>query len=902
MRRLRLFLAILTFLIAIQFVVIGALGLILYQSTPNSVLARETIIGRLPGVLSLVRLADRASNFMYRGATPDEPLPQYSLQIDQEDYQELISALPAELPSPWYGNLYLTDESKVWANAVFTDETGEQYDVKVRVRGDIFNHWAYNKKSWRVKFSKDKLFKGMRQINFIIPEDRGWISEPLNAYRAKKLDLLHPPMQLAQVSVNGSGPLLYLEVEHWTKEMLEKQNRPGDVNIYNTGGGTSYFQQWDPAFEHIEYWDKYIEDPAAEENYDEIAELLALAKEGAHQSPQYLDRLQSIIDVDRMVNWYVLSLLAGSRHVSDFNFRVYFDTSRGLFEPLPWDIYMYNPQTLLAPPDNALLREILSVPTLRLQAYKKVWDYVNDEEEVADDLAHADKLLQNIERAAYRDPLKILSNRVVQQQLRDRHGMVKRNIDFLQEELDRSEVLITERIPDSLQQNRGVLLAIDITSRGISSANLAELHLPDALVPLLQDGRLQLWKDSGNAQWGEDDTFVALALREEADSDGGRVAETQSVASLVWPGEPKLDENGRPVMAPHTTHRFFLRVTDDTRLPDDAYPFKLDVRNAVTGNKAQVSGNVLIDERTFENLSQAFMSKEEFLDRYTFFRSGEGNEVILSGNHIVSQNVYIPATVSLRVTPGTRVRLGPNVSILSYAPVNMIGFKKSPIIFEAKRPEEPWGVFAVLNAKEPSVVQWVNFSHGSEARLNGALFTGMLAFQNSPVTIVDSVIRNAHGDDGINLKHVYADVNRVRFEANDHDGLDVDWALSGVVENSLFVNNGNDGLDISGSPIIIRNIEVRNSGDKCISVGEASAPLIYDTTLKGCAFGLAVKDDSHVKVERVLFENNDIAIGAYIKKNFFQPPSVVVTESTFRRNEENTQALSGAVITVDSAQ
>ena len=417
MRRLHLILALFAAVLTAQFIALGVLGMIVYQATPNSVLANSTLIGRIPGALTMVRVLDRSMNVFYRGSAPKESLPQYSLQIDSDDYQKLLDALPKELPSQWYDNLYLTRDAKVWANAVFTDDTGEEYDVEVRVRGDIFNHWAYNKKSWRVKFKKDHLFQGMRELNFILPEDRGWIAEPLNAYRAKKIGLLHPPIQFVSVSVNGSGPLLYTEIEHWTKEMLEKQGKPGDVNIYNTGGGNSTFQQWDPAFDHIEYWDKYIEDPSKVDNYDEVAQLLALAREGAHEDLNYVSKLNAIVDVDKLISWYTLSLLAGSRHVSDFNVRMFFDTSKGLFEPLPWDIHLYNPRTLLTPPGNKFLNEVFRVPTMRLAAYRKVWEYVNDEEQVDDDLNKVNDLLQQMEQAIYRDSLKINSNRQVQQQL-----------------------------------------------------------------------------------------------------------------------------------------------------------------------------------------------------------------------------------------------------------------------------------------------------------------------------------------------------------------------------------------------------------------------------------------------------------------------------------------------------
>ncbi|MCK5019637.1 MAG: CotH kinase family protein [Candidatus Peribacteraceae bacterium] len=903
MRRLSLIFGILGFIIALQLIGAFVLAILIYQITPNRVLAEQTFIGRMPGALSMVRVADRAMNIFYRGSKPNEPLQKYSLDIDKDQYRELLSALPTNLPSPWYGNLYLMDENKVWADAVFTDEEGETYDVEVRVRGDIFNHWAYNKKSWRVKFSNDKLFHGMSSLNLILPEDRGWFAENLNVDRARKFNLLHPPIRFVTVSVNGSGPLLYTEIEHWNKNMLEKQKYSGDVNLYSSGGGNSYFQQWNPVFDFVEYWEKNVENPASPDNYEEVEQLIVLSKEGAHEDSQYLERLKSIVDVDHLVSWYAISLLAGSRHVTDFNVRMFFDTSTGKFQPIPWDIHLYAPRTLLTLPGNKFLNEVFRVPTLRLAAYNRVWEYIQDDAQIESDLQKVDSYINQIERYAYRDSLKINSNRQVKKQIENLKSLVSENFNFLKNELKVSEVLVAQRIPDSSQISRGILLKLELTSRGVAAASLDEIHIPDVLVPLVQDNRLQLWRDTGDGVWDENDISVSLSLRDKPDKNDGRVVVVKSGKnSLIWPGDAELDENGRAVSAPYTKHIFFLVSRDDTRLKDSDYPLNLDIKNAVTGKKADVIGEVLLDERTFENLWQSYASREDFLNRYPFFRPEGENGVYLSGNYTIQGTVVVPTNIIFRIEPGTVIRMGKDASILSYSSVNMIGSQGRPIVIEPENENEPWGVFAVLNAKEPSKVKWINASGGGEATINGTKFSGMIAFHNSPVTILDSVIQKATGDDGLNLKYVYVDINRVRFEENAFDGLDIDMALSGVIENSLFINNGNDGIDISGSPLVIRNTEIEGSSDKCISVGEQSTPLIYDTTVRNCHYGLAVKDDSHAKVERMLFEKNDIAIGAYIKKNIFQAPSVTVTESVFTRNEENILALSGAVITIDSAK
>ena len=533
MRRLHIILGIIALLIAVQAIGGMLLGLLIYQATPNSVLARQTFIGRIPGMLTSVRVIDRSMNILYRGQTPPEQLAHYSLNINEEDLKAIEESLPTELPSPWYGNLFLTDDAKQWANATFT-AGGETYKVKVRVRGDIFNHWAYRKKSWRVKFQKENLFKGIREMNLIIPEDRSWFVEFLNVYRMRKFNLLHPPMEIVTVSVNGSKPLLYTQIEHWTKEMLEKQGRSGDVNIYQTGGGNSYFQQWNPVFDEVGYWDKYFSKPTGD-TYEEIDLLLKLSEEGAHKDPSYMRKLTTIIDTDRLVSWYVVSVLAGSRHVTDFNIRLFFDPSRGKFEPLPWDISIYVPRTLLFLPGNKFLNEAFRVPAIKLAAHRVLWEYVQNDEQIADDFAERDRLYSFIERSAYRDPLKLQSNRQVKQELEKLLWKTESNIEFIKDELKISEVLTTERIPSLADQQRGIIRTLDFTARGVAFAAFSEISIPQQYVELVEQGVIQLWRDDGNGSWGTEDMRISLAPLGEPNKDNLVVIETQDEAlTLLW--------------------------------------------------------------------------------------------------------------------------------------------------------------------------------------------------------------------------------------------------------------------------------------------------------------------------------------------------------------------------------
>ena len=55
------------------------------------------------------------------------------------------------------------------------------------------------------------------------------------------------------------------------------------------------------------------------------------------------------------------------------------------------------------------------------------------------------------------------------------------------------------------------------------------------------------------------------------------------------------------------------------------------------------------------------------------------------------------------------------------------------------------------------------------------------------------------------------------------------------------------------SKVVIDNVNIIGSGDKCISVGEASQVTIQNSQLENCQMGIAVKDHSIARVENIEF-------------------------------------------------
>lgn len=586
MSRLKLVVIALLTVAAVQLVLLLALTLLFYQVTPKSKIAQDTFIGRIQPILIGVRIADRSLNFLYRGPKPPEKLPLYTIHMDEGDLADIEKEIAKT-------EVFITDDAKLWVPAKFQAD-GKEYDVEMRIRGDRFNHWKYRKKSWRIKFPKENLFNGMRQISLIIPEDRAWFAEMLNSYRAAKMELLQPPMRFTSVSLNDSNPLVYLEVEHWTKEMLEKQGRPGDINFYKTGGvDTSTFNGWDPIFEDLAYWSKFTKSAVSlHDSYEELDMLFSLMEPGAHSRTDFREKVQTLFDMEQLIQWYAHSLLAGNLHVGGDNLRLVFDSSRGRFEPIPWDVFLIPPRPLLSLPGNELWNEVFAIPEWRLAVHKFLWEYVTNGEESDEDIREAERLRTLIERAVYRDPYKLQSNRQVKNDLERRTNEVRLNLEFLKEQLQISELLVTQRIPTNSEQEKGVGLILDITMRGPVAATFSGLILP---LSAAEGEQVSLYRDDGDGVLDETDASVPLGSTKGVTED---TVYFDTRHTLIAPGQPEADPIGEPLRTPHTLHRFFL---EGVAVKVQDLPLSLDLRNAVTEAPAQVIRTTVVDESRYED-------------------------------------------------------------------------------------------------------------------------------------------------------------------------------------------------------------------------------------------------------------------------------------------------------------
>ena len=440
------------------------------------------------------------------------------------------------------------------------------------------------------------------------------------------------------------------------------------------------------------------------------------------------------------------------------------------------------------------------------------------------------------------------------------------------------QVKIVPRQPD-----RAELYGYEVTESARVKLQHLELRLGDRGATIFAEGEaVRLFADDdGDGLWGPDDRPVA-----EANLRGKRMVFED--LNVVLEGPSSLEQ-------PLVTDFFIVRQGggfEDVPIIKGGevafVPFFEDVNASAidldSGNRALSSRGALADRSVFRYMDLIGLSRQEVIDRYPFLVAGQNpNELVLGPGVVnIDSDVIIAEKLSVVVAPGTTIRLGADVSLVSYSPMTMIGTAANPIVIE-KSDVGPFGTFAVVGSMlqtEPTTLAHVNVSGGSEARINGAFLSGMMSlYRVGDVRIENSVFTNAEADDALNVKYSRVEIASSRFSDNSADSIDGDF-VTGTITDSIFERSGNDGVDLSGSDVLIANNVMIDIGDKCASIGEATTADVRDNRLERCGSGVVVKDGSRATIaHNVLVDTVAVHFDAYIKKSFFSEPSVTLGEN-----------------------
>ena len=267
----------------------------------------------------------------------------------------------------------------------------------------------------------------------------------------------------------------------------------------------------------------------------------------------------------------------------------------------------------------------------------------------------------------------------------------------------------------------------------------------------------------------------------------------------------------------------------------------------------------------------------------------------LNHHYAVSQNLTVPAGVTLTVEPGVEISMPRDGHFIVEGQLIINGSQANPVLLQANTSSESitWGGLSFDNSVDTSFISHLNIS-GATRGYDPLIFRGAISAHHSNLIIDHVNISNVrfpiyveggysrmsncsiscdYISDFINVKRGDVVIDSCTFYGNqapDTDAIDLDGVTNGVISNNWIYNfsgNNSDGIDIgeSSQGIRITSNLIYHASDKGVSVGQSSSVILERNLIVGCLLGVAIKDSASAIITNNTFANNEYAVACYEK-------------------------------------
>ena len=769
--------------------------------------------------------------------------------------------------------LVATDEDFVPARIHHNNKV---LDVKMRLKGDLPDHWDSEKTSYRVKMKDKKNILGMTRFSLQQPGTRGDTSQWLFLKNLQMENLLAVDYKFVNLSVNGKKRGVYAMEEHFTKEFLEsKHKREGIIISFDEH---RFWSKFPPVQSNVTWGSVYQASDLSVRNNKEVQSSVTLSK----QKEIALNLLRGlkekkleghqVFDSELLGKFLAICRIWNAEHallIHNINF--YLNPLTCLLEPIGFDgmpgVQIESPFCYFSEgriPDN-WLNQVLRSPAVaesyirHLSAFckksyhKKLMSTFKDQE------IHLRRLLMY--NLIFESSADIWSSNYTLLTY-DIWNMLEKRFEIIRNELNENKPVLAYGRP--LDQNSS---SIKITVRNA-------LTQPIEIIGF----------KSGN-------DFI------------------EAKTCIDSPQDPILMEFGENIIIPFQKfgqtslsgdHQFILNT--GTHINKINFPICLLVR--LLGLKNTLSLEISMDSFFFNQNELPFLKKiSDPHEKHEFIRKEENCFIIKEGNHQIVEDLIFPTGSKVVVSSGTKLSFEENACLVSLSPIKAIGNAANPIIFTST--ENNWPGIFVTDSKSESIFEYVRISNttgiGSEINPKGIersgwTLTGGITFHKSPVKITNCIIENSYAEDALNIFSTNFLVKNSTFKNTNSDAFDGDF-VDGNVSYCSFTGIGGDALDFSGSNVSISETIVSQVVDKGLSVGEASEITIRNCSFDQVAFGVASKDNSYVTSSDVTINHAKIAaFAAYQKKEIFGPSKLDTDKHLITDTKTQFLAQHGSII------
>ena len=760
---------------------------------------------------------------------------------------------------------------------------GKIQKAKVKYRGDTFYRWAWDKKSMRIKTTKNNLLDGLRYSNLLAPRTKEQLNNHLSYRLANIMGLVAPATEIVRLFVNGEDRGVHIKVEQINELTLRRHRlMPGDIYRGEIIGKDKFRgSNVTSLFNSTGVWDKV----AINNHFDEnaiapLTMLIDLINRGSNSDAQA--KLSEIMDMAVWGRYSAYETLTQSTHADDIhNWRLYFDPWRGKFLPVVWDTMgwhdqlrraSYKPEIIASSLMETMFNngDFIRARSLALQQF-----FASGKDELF--LREVRQTIRTMEKEIVSDPF-----------------LNPPDPDAVKHHMWRLEQVIA----DVFDKNRRFLFEDDLIDYGHYV-----LHNPDLKTA---------WEDSGEDlySWGEAHWNTVGHKEIRPDSPAiphlrytyARRTLELSIASKHPLGVLKLGYDRPITVKPRVEASFntasgkiFVDISDAVKT-DGTYLY-LDAGFLPNVTIAPINNrwNRVVWAPAYYSIQFTGLNPDQRLTTLAVYRSDKWLPAIevkaLDQN--VFDNLYAPIAdqpvrkpeiwtgeVSLTghnvmlnplvIKAGTTVRLAPGATLVLKGRLTAVGTPKAPIQFlPMQKDQAPWGAIVLQgHGADGTQLAHCQITGGSGSKGDLFEYSGMLSIHNVKDVYIGNCRfeNNSVVDDMLHTVYSEIRLEGVRFENAFSDAVDFDISKAQIVD-SYFEGSGNDAVDLMTSEVVITGTVFKHNGDKGISVGENSRLFGANNRLSENKIGIQSKDRSSVVLFNHSFVNNKTALHAY-KKNW----------------------------------
>ena len=722
---------------------------------------------------------------------------------------------------------------------------GEQTRVRLRLKGDWLEHLREDKWSFRVKTRDNKKLFGMEVFSLQQPATRSYDEEWLFQRIFMREGVLGQRYFFVHLILNGDDKGIYALEEHFSKELLEAQQRRESViikfnetGIFETGSSSRLC--------HRELQDDYTRAAVDEFQSARVAASPTLSAE-RDAALQLLDSFVArdlpasyVFKVPELARFLAINGICGTWHgVRWHNLRFYYDPLEAKLEPIAFDVtHEVRPHSHLVASFDPWARQALSDQTVA---------------------------------RAYATELVRLSEPAYMEQLRGElyDEWCYQIMPLLHREWPAYTSDVWERIADN---QRFVRRLLEVTNIAIGYAQADP-------TPVANPAERKL------------DVVMRGAIYLPVELLGFKTTGDQI--------EPLHEADDRPAMLPgpycwRRSRHFGYVIT----VPAD-FTGPLQAACRIPGSQR----TRLIPIKVFGSAMATWgpqpppTSITGVLKEHSFLAKTSSPDTlqIKPGTWDVSGDLVLPEGINLKVTAGTTLRFAPSAVLVCSGSLDLLGTPEAPICLVPQG--DSWAGILVENA---GASRWQNVMVKGTTGISrdGWMTTGGITFYRSDVTLTDCRFTDSSAEDVLNVVRAEMTCERSLFARSSSDAFDGDF-IEGTFRECTFRDIGGDGIDISGSYLTVQTATFTKMGDKAISVGEQSEMEASTIRINSARFGVVSKDSSHIQIQDVTIDSAEYGLAAYVKKPEYGPATIDCVEVEFTNVTQEGLVQTGSSVVVD---